>query len=734
MPLTFPTLRRGAGLACAAAILSFPAARAADTSPSQVDAFPSFDNYVKFSGLAQSLSGDPSAYAARTGTPSAGSVGIEDLSYSQDLSTNNTLSINGHAMAGTDDYLAKVSLDSNNLGTAEVGYSNFRTFYDGIGGFFPLSDTFEKWDPESLHVDRGSFWVNLKLAMPDRPVFTLSFRDDTRTGMKDSSEWAPAINPDAVIAGGAFVGNAAPANTPYIAPNVLLLDEHHDSFNASMVATAGKTTETLRATIESVNNLDSRDYVKYPGSRVTADPTVTVLDDQEARRSTSFRLVNETETELNDQLSVNTGLSYSQLSSANGGEWITPTYSTTAHALYVADNAIGIYGGSRIYDYVGNVAVDYTPTQDWRAEAAFRQEYDVTASAGGYTQVTLASGSRSVSSANMNTLDLLTYSHFDEHAGTPELSLEYLGISNLTLYANFDDRIDKAGQHWVNPYAAVTTSGLGVVTESGAPIGNVFFQDADQDNENLKAGANWNASSSVTIRAEVYRKDDENRYLGANDVAGVASYGTFFANDYTFTGGKFSVVLKPLSTLTFSTRYQPESGMMSVTANAAAGGSGDDVTSGKVRAQMISETVNWNPSQRLYVQGNVNLVYSYIQTAYPVVVVSTTAGIPTPIQNANNNYITSSALCGFTVDKKTDAQLRLSWTRADDYNPQIATGGQPYGAGFLEESATAGLKHLFSNRLEGELKVGYLRRTDATTGGFTNYRGPLAYASVTYSL
>jgi hypothetical protein len=149
---------------------------------------------------------------------------------------------------------------------------------------------------------------------------------------------------------------------------------------------------------------------------------------------------------------------------------------------------------------------------------------------------------------------------------------------------------------------------------------------------------------------------------------------------------------------------------------------------------MISETVNWDPTQRLYVQGNVSLVYSYIQTAYPVVVVSSTTGIPTPIQNANNNYIAGSALCGFAVDKRTDAQLQLSWTRADDYNPQIATGGQPYGAGFMEESATAGLKHLFNNRLEGEIKVGYLRRTDATTGDFTNYRGPLAYASITYSL
>ena len=128
------------------------------------------------------------------------------------------------------------------------------------------------------------------------------------------------------------------------------------------------------------------------------------------------------------------------------------------------------------------------------------------------------------------------------------------------------------------------------------------------------------------------------------------------------------------------------------------------------------------------------MVYSYIQTAYPVVVVSGTTNIPTPIQNANNNYVSGSALCGFVLDKETDAQLQGSWQHANNYNPQIATGGQPYGSSFREDSITAGLKHKFGDRLMAEGKLGYLERKDPTTGGFTNYRGPLAYLAFTYSL
>jgi hypothetical protein len=96
--------------------------------------------------------------------------------------------------------------------------------------------------------------------------------------------------------------------------------------------------------------------------------------------------------------------------------------------------------------------------------------------------------------------------------------------------------------------------------------------------------------------------------------------------------------------------------------------------------------------------------------------------------------VTGSALFGFVLDKLTDAQIQGIWQQATNYNPQIALGGQPYGASFLYESVTVGLKHKFTDRLLGDAKVGYLRSTDPTTGGFTNYRGPLAYVALSFAL
>lgn len=737
MNITITSLRHRAGVICAGAILALPGIRAADTGTAKVsaDAFPNFESYIKVSGQAPFISGDSAAFANRTGATNAGSGGIEDLYYTKDLTKDTNLTVNGRALAGSEDYLASFLLTTNNVGTVDVGYKRFRTFYDGVGGFFPLSNQFQAISPESLHVDRGNFWATATLALPDRPIFKISFRDETRNGKKDSSEWAAIVNPQAVVVAGALVGNAAPANTPFIAPNVLTIDEHHQIIDASMTATWGKTTETLQFTWDTAKNQDQRNYMKYPGSTVVVDPTVLVLDDQESYNSKSFRVTNQTETKFNDRVALETGLKFTRVTTKIGGNWVTPTYFAGLNTVYTAVTAGNIYGGSKVDDYVGNIFLKLSPSKSLTTELGFRDEANVIGSAGGFMTTSLATGATSLASSNFTVANDLAYSHYVDHVSTPEVSLEYSGINRVLLYTKWDNRIIHGDQHWINPYAAVTTTGITGVVTAGTPAGSsIFYQAANQDNEDVKVGANCNLSNLLTVRTEVFRKDHQNRFIGSNDYVGLASYGALYATGYTFTGVKLTVILKPSAQLSFTTRYQPQFGTMAVTANAVTGGVGNESTSGKARIQSISESVNWTPNAQVYLQGNLNVVYSYLQTAYPAVAVSTTLPVPTPIQNANNNYITGSALCGFVLDKRTDVQFEGFLSRANNYNPQIATGGQAYGASFREESVTVGLKHKFNDRLIGDAKVGYIDRSNQTTGNFTNFRGPLGYLALEYSL
>ena len=80
-----------------------------------------------------------------------------------------------------------------------------------------------------------------------------------------------------------------------------MLDEHHDIARGGDGGDDRQDHRDPQGHVDTVNNVDMRDYIKYPNSKVIADPTVTVQDDQEARRSTSFSLLNQTETQLGEQ-------------------------------------------------------------------------------------------------------------------------------------------------------------------------------------------------------------------------------------------------------------------------------------------------------------------------------------------------------------------------------------------------------------------------------------------------
>lgn len=142
---------------------------------------------------------------------------------------------------------------------------------------------------------------------------------------------------------------------------------------------------------------------------------------------------------------------------------------------------------------------------------------------------------------------------------------------------------------------------------------------------------------------------------------------------------------------------------------------------------LIGESVNWNPNKAVYVQGNLNVTYSYISSAYP------TSANPNQ-RNADNNYVSGSLLGGAVLDKNTDGTLEYTYQKADNFLPELARVTQPYGASFEEVTVTVGLKHKFSGRLIGHAKLGYFDAKNDTTGGNANFRGPLAYVSLEYGL
>ena len=140
-------------------------------------------------------------------------------------------------------------------------------------------------------------------------------------------------------------------------------------------------------------------------------------------------------------------------------------------------------------DYVGNIFLKFTPTQDWRADVGFRDESSRSSDQWRlHRRLPLRPAPRPRAATNITTAYDVTYSHENDHvADARKFRSSTPGFNRLCLYGDFRRPYPTGATSTGSiPYAATTTTGAGVVTPGTAPIGSVFFQDANQDYEDTQ--------------------------------------------------------------------------------------------------------------------------------------------------------------------------------------------------------------------------------------------------------
>ncbi len=715
---------RCAGLLAGAALALTSASAVVPT-----DAFPKFESYIKISGQAPSVSGNESSFQRRLQQNANGGLGIEALHYTRDLSKDTSLQIDGRALYGAEDYLAKFKVTKAEVGSLEAGYKTFRTFYDGIGGFFPVSGQWNSLNPADLHVDRGEFWIKALLERPNAPVFEFSFKDGTRTGKKDSLIWGDSD----------FTG--LPNNTPPISqvrkmvPSYRKLDEHHQDFDLTMRHTAGNTNLSVTLLHETTDDNSTRYGVRFPGEvRLFPAPASTVLlpaaqmnnevrysqtDGMETKMS---GITIKVDTKLSEKVKVLAGANYQDLSSTFTGD--RPLYTTTPTAVGVvivpSNNFLNLLGGSDMEIYTGTLAVELKPVPTLLAKLGLRGEDKRVQSAGELTNVAGAV-STTTGVVTITSTRQVFWSRIKETSLTPQLDLSYTGFKTVTLYASGSKQLLNGDERYTTAYNPLT-----------AANGTLAQNDMDDDHEKLNLGFNWSRSSRLTVRGEIFRKHHINRSIGYD-----IGLGDSYVLGYQFEGVKGTIILKPVAQWSLTGRYVYQKGTADVAGNQPTYPTYESMDA---ENHMLGTTIDWNPNQQFYAQANVNVVYSVLRTlnGRGGVAVGTGTNLSysadTVLGNSNNNYVNGSLIAGAVVTKADDLQFRVNYYKADNYNPQVARLSMPFGAGAREISATVGVKHKFSKRLLGDAKIGYIDNKSDTTGGHTNFKGPLVYFSLEYAL
>jgi hypothetical protein len=157
---------------------------------------------------------------------------------------------------------------------------------------------------------------------------------------------------------------------------------------------------------------------------------------------------------------------------------------------------------------------------------------------------------------------------------------------------------------------------------------------------------------------------------------------------------------------------------------------------GLVQNHMITQSINWNPTARLYLQANLSYVLN--QTSTPVgstnliTVGGTATGpvYPSPsVTDFRNDYWIITGGAGYVIDDKTDVHLDYYFYRAPDWFKNSAVG-MPYGMGATENNASISFSREITKNMRLLLKYTYFNYADETFGGHNNYRAHSIYSGL----
>ena len=658
------------------------AAHAGTTAPATAADETSGTNWVGFTIGGAFVNGNDAGMMRRTQTNGDFYGGIDSLQVSQALNKATTLTLDGHAIPGLEDYLGNLTLTNTDIGYVKVGYKQYRTFYDGSGGYMPqLPELYAEpaWGQE-LHVDRGEFSVEAGLRMENLPEITFGYKHTFRDGNKDSTTWGARPVQQAVVGTTNFE----------FAPSFWHLDEKSDIFDLGVEHTVGNTDLGLGLNYEHTsytNSLNTRTgavTVNPVGGAVTANTQVaTTKADDYAMDLFSGNL--HSVTRFSDKLWLTAGFACStvntntdgwqQLASpVNPGVLPGSTASTT--------NRVMPMGGAEFEQYVGNINLMWNPIEDLTITPSFRIEQTNQSALAQMNQSTTTNLGVTTLTNQLNSSEISTNSYSEA------IDLRYTGIEDVVLYAK--------GQ-WGNEYQTnwYNDSNSSPVTVPAGFVGPIDWlrEGINIKTQDYTAGANWYPLRGLSFSLQgFYSERDE--ALDPSAVNGPGGSATFrpamIDHDTTTDDVNLRVTWHPLSNLSLVTRYDhriteydnkgvrwspvaqnPVTGVQTPPAGPPStpsantnpvNGIWNEVQSGLIKANIVSESVTWMPVQRLYLQASAN--YTWSESG------NNTLWVP----DSQNNYWSGSLSVGYAIDNKTDITATYTYYGANNYSQQ----GSPY--------------------------------------------------------
>jgi hypothetical protein len=612
-----------------------------------------------------------------------------------------------------------VELAKPNLGYIKAGYTEFRSWYDGNGGFFPHNDVFFNPPYPEMHIDRGDAWIELGLRAPNWPEITIRYDHEFRFGQKDSTVWGDTNQ----------TGLLPPFNaTRKIVPAFRNIDEKRDIFSFEASHTFGNTDVLLGMRYENNTNDYSLNMERGAGQLPPAVPPpgqqrkVTQQQNDDVNLFSGHGI---TETRITDNFWFTAGYSYTTITNDLSGTRIFGTHWDEAFGepvptLGSRDHAfIDLAGMAQIKENLVNANLFWMPFENLSVLSGFRYTHqnndsestfiaeEPTPNTPPFTPNNPQGGFHYGVGEPANGARNSDYNEFAQR-----LELRYTGIKDWLFYFQGE---------WEEDYGSVnefqTVNEEVPLDKNTNALGQLY-----------QVGATWNPSLRFSMAGQYFH-----RIASYNEDIFSADFPRLVNQDWNVDDFNIRMTFRPklptcLGTLALVTRYD----FVHTSIDSQWYFDGDtfaELQSGEIKKHVISEALNWNPIPRFFLQANFSYVLNQTDTPANNIDLVPNAG-PTVV-NFRNDYWTVTSGIGYVIDDKTDFYADYYFYCANDYYKNAAVA-VPYGMGSTENAVSATITRQLSSRTRLTLKYGFSDYRDTTSGGHNNYRAHSLFSSLQF--
>ncbi len=621
--------------------------------------------------------------------------GIEQFELRDTLSPDSTLVSSGHLLC--DDYQLQLDIQKDDLGFIHSGWQQYRKYFDGTGGYYPLFSPPVSSLGNDLHLDIGRAWIDVGLTLPDWPKMTFGYEYQYRKGNEANLEW------------GGVQQNGVARD---IAPASNSLDErtHIIKFDLEDEVIGIRIEDNFRAEFYSLQT-QSTNY--------NYDPDVAAFfTDQQNQGYRHFQAANtlRADRQFTDWFYGSAGYLYSKLSADASFNVDTTDIATT----FIPEDRwqsqqITLSRESHVVDLNGLVKPWDGLTLSGGAQAEWTRQ-------NGFGTASLDQIFVGPPNFFLAVPDLMQ-SDFDTSLVEENVALRFTQIPFTSLFAEGRFQQERIGEFQEN------TNGL-----------PNYLLDTEFTSQmyDLRAGFTTSPWTWASFSAHYRRYDDESRYNNVQNQqpigfpsAGLGNYpGFILSRDLATDEAEAKLALRParwlkttLSWQFLTTDYRTWTDLISFSlpGDISPGGG---LLAGKTSSHVFSLNATFTPHPRLYLSTTFSWQDSKTVTA---------DNGSTAVAPYEGNTSTVLATGTYVLSQDTDLFLAGSYSYSD-YAQNNFAGGLPLGLQYQQQTAQAGVSQRIGKYISGKLQYSFFHYNEPSSGGFNNYTAHAIFGMITLRL